>query len=327
MLYFNFDILMKGLRMRIIQLIYLLDLYKTRSLSKTANNFFVSRQSVNYDLKELERIYAVTLYNYKNNTIEFTEEGELMVRKAKKIIDAYSDFEKTFPNKKISKSMVSGNIDIIATPRISNSLLPQFLRGFLKEFPYIKIAFKQRTSADIINTIVNAPNLLGIITAHNNNFNVNDAAVSRTLNTNDVEIIPLATLDFYVCVAKDSPWASMKFFSLEDIQDSSNNIPLIGYKDLIQEWDNGNLHYTYTVSDIRAQQQFIADNLGIGLVSSAEYNLFYKNKKKFLFKPLYYSASNNKKVDYSYLLLANRERSEQENLFIEKFHQFLTKYK
>ena len=79
--------------MRIIQLIYLLDLYKTRSLSKTANNFFVSRQTINYDLKKLEETYSITLYQFKNNVMEFTDEGELMVRKAKAIIDAYSDFE------------------------------------------------------------------------------------------------------------------------------------------------------------------------------------------------------------------------------------------
>ena len=312
--------------MRIIQFIYLLDLYKTRSLSKTANNFFVSRQSVNYDLKDLERTYDVTLYNYKNNTIEFTEEGELMVRKAKKIIDAYSDLEKTFPNKKNSKNILSGNIDIIATPRISNSMMPQFLRSFLKEFPYIKIAFKQRTSSDIVKTINNSPNLLGIITAHNNNFNVQDMLSQLPFNS-VTEIIPLATLKFFVCVSKDSPWAGMRYFSLDDFKDGSNNIPLIGYKDLISEWDTDNMHYTYTVSDIRSQQQFIADNLGIGLVSSVEYNLFYKNKKNFLIKPLYYSTTNNKNVDYSYLLLANHKCTEQEKLFIAKFQQFLTKYK
>ena len=312
--------------MRIIQLIYLLDLYKTRSLSKTANNFFVSRQTINYDLKKLEETYSITLYQFKNNVMEFTDEGELMVRKAKAIIDAYSDFEKVFPNKIIPANQFAGNIEIIATPRMANSLLPSFLKSFLKQYPHIKVSFNQRKSSDIINTVGNIPNQLGIITSLNHDLNLTERLCSLS-NQKNIEIMTLVTMDFYVCVSKDGPWADIEYFTLDEIQNESNNIPLIGYKDLIPEFDQGNLHYTYTVSDIHSQQQFIDENLGIGLITSAEYNLFYKNKMKYLFKPFYYSVENKEKVDYSYVLLANRYRSEQENLFISHFQKFLAKYK
>lgn len=65
-------------------LAYLLDLKESGSLSKTAQKYYVSYQSVRAGIKNLERLFAVELIRCDNHGCVLTEAGELVRNMLKK---------------------------------------------------------------------------------------------------------------------------------------------------------------------------------------------------------------------------------------------------
>ena len=64
---------------------YLLDLQETKSLSQTAENFYVSYQSVRAGIKNLEQLFSVQLIQCSNKGCTLTDAGELVAKYAAQI--------------------------------------------------------------------------------------------------------------------------------------------------------------------------------------------------------------------------------------------------
>ena len=78
--------------MRTEQFEYLVDIYKTKSITKTAEKFYISRQVVSHAMRSLEDEIGVPLFIRQHNNLEFTAIGEIAAQKAEAIVAAYQDF-------------------------------------------------------------------------------------------------------------------------------------------------------------------------------------------------------------------------------------------
>ena len=58
---------------------------KTKSMSKAAENLFISQPSVSTKLQEIEKYYNVTLFQRHSKTLGISEEGKIFYEQAKKI--------------------------------------------------------------------------------------------------------------------------------------------------------------------------------------------------------------------------------------------------
>ena len=78
--------------MRINQLVIFSDVAKTKNISATAENLFMTQPSVSQNLKALEDELGIELIKRSNKGIELTEVGKKVIEKIDMIIDDYNLF-------------------------------------------------------------------------------------------------------------------------------------------------------------------------------------------------------------------------------------------
>ena len=76
--------------MRIEQLEYIVNLKETLSITKTANNFFISHQALSSSINSLEKELGVILFNRSNQGIQFTNVGEMIYDFSKEVLQKYN---------------------------------------------------------------------------------------------------------------------------------------------------------------------------------------------------------------------------------------------
>lgn len=118
--------------MRTEQLYYLLDLQKTASLSKTAENFYTSHQAINNAIKALEKEFGVIILNRTYKGISFTEAGLLLcayaeeaVQNRVQLLEKLAPF--ATPN---AEPALTGKLDVYSISRFSNKHFLNFYNDY-----------------------------------------------------------------------------------------------------------------------------------------------------------------------------------------------------
>ena len=79
--------------MNLANLKYFYDVATLRSMIAAAKKNHVSQPAISQGIKKLEMELDLLLLKHKRNSIELTKEGELVIKKAKPLLDAISTFE------------------------------------------------------------------------------------------------------------------------------------------------------------------------------------------------------------------------------------------
>ncbi len=72
--------------MTLNQLLYVVEVSKTKSINATAHTLFVSQSCVSTAIKELEDEFGITIFNRTNRGITITKDGETFIHYANNII-------------------------------------------------------------------------------------------------------------------------------------------------------------------------------------------------------------------------------------------------
>ena len=71
---------------------YVLEVYKTQSFSKAAQNLYISQPALSAAIKKIENKVGAPLFDRSVSPIQLTECGEEYIRTAKKILDLEDEF-------------------------------------------------------------------------------------------------------------------------------------------------------------------------------------------------------------------------------------------
>ncbi|MBQ2712434.1 MAG: LysR family transcriptional regulator [Clostridia bacterium] len=145
-----------------------LDLYrvfyavaKCGSLSKAADELFISQPAVSQSIKQLEAQLGGKLFIRTPKGMELTEkEGRLIFSYVKKIMDLCDVAENEFYE---MKQQASGILTIAASDTICKYYLLDYIEQFHKKHPYIMLNVLNRTTAETIELLKNGKADLGIV--------------------------------------------------------------------------------------------------------------------------------------------------------------------
>ena len=150
--------------MRIEQFEYLVDIYYTRSITKTAEKFFISRQVVSHAVRSLEVELGTQLFFREHDDLVFTTVGKIAVEKAEKIIDAYKNFLISVGNySNFEMEEKSEPISIYAIPRLNSTIVPYFIDKCIRENIQATFSVKMLPSDAIFERIASEVNAIGFI--------------------------------------------------------------------------------------------------------------------------------------------------------------------
>lgn len=126
--------------MRLEQLEFLLEIAKLRSISSTAEKYYISPSAVSKSIKALEDELEITLLNRTNSGVEVTLDGKRILSYAKNIIhniECIYNISKEISNKNKLNEKI--NIRIATTPAVLESVLQKTITSIYKIYPNLNI--------------------------------------------------------------------------------------------------------------------------------------------------------------------------------------------
>lgn len=129
---------------------------KYNSISKAADKLNYSTSTIYEHLKSLENEVGVTLYNKANRGIYLTENGEIFLEYANKILDIVDDIHRRF-----YKS--SGTLRITASESSDFFVMKPLMNKFIIKYPDIEIDYTKATTDVAIEKILNGLCDVGVI--------------------------------------------------------------------------------------------------------------------------------------------------------------------
>lgn len=145
--------------MNLMHLKYVVELNKTRSFSKAAENLYMGQPNLSRAIKDLEKEINIKIFNRTTKGIEVTPEGEEFIQNAKKILYEFDKIERRYSGNTENAQRFS-----IVVPRatyISKSLI-EFLKELDKKYP-MNIVYKETNSLKSINKVIEGEYRLGIV--------------------------------------------------------------------------------------------------------------------------------------------------------------------
>ena len=129
---------------------------KYNSISKAADKLNYSTSTIYEHLKSLENEVGVTLYNKANRGIYLTENGEIFLEYANKILDIVDDI-----NRRFYKS--SETLRITASESSDFFVMKPLMDKFIIKYPDIEIDYTKATTDVAIEKILNGLCDVGVI--------------------------------------------------------------------------------------------------------------------------------------------------------------------
>lgn len=86
--------------MNLMHLKYVVEIDKTRSISKAAENLYMGQPNLSRSIKELEQSLQITIFKRTPKGIEVTPDGEEFIQYAKKFLPMSKRLKKVYSERK-----------------------------------------------------------------------------------------------------------------------------------------------------------------------------------------------------------------------------------
>lgn len=155
--------------MNILHLKYAVEIDKTGSLNKAAENLYMNQPNLSRAIKDLEASLGVTIFERSAKGMTTTAEGERFLQYAKKILDQIDEVEAIYRDGVVSRKRFS-----ISVPRACyiSEAFAQFSKCIGKN-EKVELFYKETDAARAIKNILESDYKLGIIRYaenHDENF-------------------------------------------------------------------------------------------------------------------------------------------------------------
>lgn len=145
--------------MNILHLKYAVEVEKTRSINRAAENLFMAQPNLSRAIRELEESLGITIFRRTSKGISVTPQGEEFLQYAKKILSQIDEVEALYKNARTGKQSFS-----ISVPRASyiSAAFTEFSKKIDATKP-AELIYKETNSLRVINNILQADYKLGIL--------------------------------------------------------------------------------------------------------------------------------------------------------------------
>ncbi len=145
--------------MNLLHLKYVVEISKTKSINKAAENLYMAQPNLSRAIKELEDSLGTYIFNRTSKGMELTEKGEEFVKYAEKILKEIEQIEYTFTNRKQNTQEFS-----LSSTRASyvSVAFNNFIKN-IKAESVVKFNYKETNNMRVIKNVAENSFSLGII--------------------------------------------------------------------------------------------------------------------------------------------------------------------
>jgi len=132
--------------MRTEELQYFITVEKYRSMNLASEEFHVSQQTLSAAVKRLEQELGVQLLERSYVGVTVTEAGSEFLKIAKQFLENVETFKETHV---VDNDMLTGKLNIYATPVVCSSILPRLIALFIKKYTKVEISVIEADSLKV----------------------------------------------------------------------------------------------------------------------------------------------------------------------------------
>src|SRR5690606_14830890 len=132
--------------MTITQLNYVLAVAEFQNFTLAAEKCFVTQPTLSMQIQKLEEELGIKIFDRNKKPIQLTEVGKKIVEQAKNIVNEADRIQDIVEQQ---KGFIGGDFKIGIIPTIMRTLLPMFLKNFIRKCPRIKLTVEEPTTEEI----------------------------------------------------------------------------------------------------------------------------------------------------------------------------------
>ena len=174
---------------------------QSSSISKAAEQLYLSQPAISLLIKDLERGLGNPLFHRHGPRISLTEQGKVLLDLTLPLVEGLEALPDTFNER--CNNLVSGSLHIAAGESAILYILPELIRDFRDNYPGIQVKLSNVTVRESMD-------MLRMGTA--------DFAVGSILEVpDDIIYIPTLSYDPVLITPRDHPLSRLESVTLEDI--------------------------------------------------------------------------------------------------------------
>lgn len=136
------------------------DLIETTSFSEAAERNGISQSAVSQQVRALEDRFGVTLVERGRRNFAVTPEGEVFLKAAREILEAYCSIEEELG---AMRDIVAGRLTIATVYSIGFHELPPYIEEFRRKFPDVDVQVQYRRSNQVYADVSDNHADLGLV--------------------------------------------------------------------------------------------------------------------------------------------------------------------
>jgi DNA-binding transcriptional LysR family regulator len=221
--------------MRLEQLQYLVEIYRSKSISLAAERAHISQPALSASISKLEDELGVRLLKRTNQGVYPTETGEMVIQKSLQIIEAVEEIASIT---RVNSSDLGGDISIAVELHVNMTYMPKVFSIFKRRYPKTSILQKVGESNNILRDVEAGKADLGII-----------IQTEELLKAKDISAREVLQDTLIVLTRKDNPWAEQGTITLEAamaqpiILFNSEYITNCGISGILRKYGKINVNY------------------------------------------------------------------------------------
>ena len=194
--------------MNILHLRYVIEVDRTRSVSKAAENLFMNQSNLSRSIRELEQSLGITLFQRTSKGMTPTPRGEEFLAHAKEIVAKIDEVESLYKQGRGGKTRFA-----LSAPRAD--YIAMALADLMGEFPAdaMEVCYKETRATDTVNDLLQGNFRLGII-RYQKQFAPQFKAL---LHEKDILSEPLGECPCKVTLSAEEPLAAAECISADDL--------------------------------------------------------------------------------------------------------------
>lgn len=194
--------------MNLKHLDYFLKIVETASITKAANELYISQPSLSHAVKELEKEMNITLLNRSSKGVTLTNEGEEFLLYARQISEQIN-----LMNRRYKEDEAPHQIFSVAGQHYT-FVVDAFVR-LLKQYEAhdYQATLKELRTYEVIEDVANLKSEIGVIYRSNYNRQV----INAELEKKNISFTPLVSVKPHVFIYKDHPLANYEQIALTDL--------------------------------------------------------------------------------------------------------------
>ncbi len=186
--------------MKLLQMRYFQTVCRYGSITKAAEELFVSQPTISFCIKELEAEFGVRLFHRRHNRLQLTVEGAFFLDKVNYILQSVDTLSTQMKDMGSNRNHVK-----LAMPAmLSTFLFPQIFNAYSQVYPQVELEMLETGSLQA-RKLVDANSVdIGIT--------ILDDTVQDSYN-----VLPLVSTELVFCVSKSHPLAERKRISFKEL--------------------------------------------------------------------------------------------------------------